>query len=130
MLESAEEVKLAKASWWRVWHAWTLHQIWVAWTRMVFGGRQYLSSVSLAQVTWVKKVQALHARWQLVPIDPVKGPPKLPGDINKVGMASQETERVIWHYQLPAGLRNAIKRRQPRQEATVGDGSTREAHAQ
>lgn len=93
-----EETKLAKSSWWRVWRAWTVHQVWVAWTGTTFSGKHYPSSVSIAQTAWMKAVQAMRSRWQLVPVDPIKGPPKLPEAISMLGMASQEEQRVARHY--------------------------------
>lgn len=63
-------------------------------------------------------------------MDPVKGPPALLAAYAKLGMAVQELGgRVNWHYQLPKGLRNAIKRRQPVEGTSKEQDDREEGHA-
>lgn len=123
--ERDAEIWLVQESWWRIWRAWTLHQMWIAWTATTFGGRKHPQAAGVAQTAWHKTVQALRARWSTKKVDPVKGPPKFPKEWQKLGFATEEGGVITWHQRLSSGLLSALQRRQNAStssstEATLG----------
>lgn len=112
--ERDSERWLVKEMWGRLWRAWTMHQIWTAWTVTMFGGRTYPALVGVAQIAWHKTVQAMRARWMIQKVDPVEGPPKLPKEWQDLGMVSKREGVIQWQQKLPQGLMGALQRRQER----------------